>query len=109
MIDPTINLTSIVTILAIAVGIIITWATLKNNVVSITSEIVDLKKEMKKMGEVLTSVAVQNERLNSMDERMLSQGHRIDELRASVTRVEGLRYDETQDRFNRLMTTLEKQ
>lgn len=45
------------------------------------SEITGLKQEMSKMGEILTQVAVQNERMENMGKRMNIIDRRYDELR----------------------------
>lgn len=45
------------------------------------SEITELKQEVSKIGNLLTQVAVQNERLDNMGQRMNMMDHRYDELR----------------------------
>lgn len=44
-------------------------------------EISELKKEMSKMGQVLTQIAVQNERMDNLGARLNMMDRRYDELR----------------------------
>jgi hypothetical protein len=97
-----------VTLLVIGGGLVATATTTKNNVRDMKEDMIDLKKEIKELAKTMTMVAVQNERLGAMDLRLQTQGERTDENTARIARIESLRYDEMQDRFNRLMTTLEK-
>jgi hypothetical protein len=97
-----------VTLLVIGGGLVATATTTKNNVRDMKDDMIDLKKEIKELAKTMTMVAVQNERLGAMDLRLQTQGERTDENTARIARIESLRYDEMQDRFNRLMTTLEK-
>lgn len=44
-------------------------------------DVVDLKNDVKKIGELMTTVAVQNQRLDSINERQNLFDKRLDELR----------------------------
>lgn len=107
MIDSTINLQSIITVIMVGVGAIVTFVTVRNNVNSMKGEMVDLKQEVKKLADVLISVARQEERMTAMDQRMTAQGHRLDELRSTQARLEGGRFDQLCDRLNSLVISLE--
>lgn len=108
MIDSTINLGHILTIVGMGgVG----WATIaviKATVLQLGQRMDGVETDMKEMAKAVTTVAVQEERLNSMDKRLNLQGERTDENRAAIGRLESTRLDQMTDRFNRLMTTLEK-
>jgi len=107
MIDTSVNLGNLLTIVAIGGGLIATFVTMRTNVKGMHDELVDMKQEVKKLAEVLISVARQEERLTAMDQRLLAQGQRLDELRSTQGRLEGGRFDQLCDRFNMLITTLE--
>ena len=51
-----------------------------NSIADIDNTIRELREETKKLGTVVTELALQNQRMNYMEERMLAQGKRIDEL-----------------------------
>lgn len=107
MIDASINLGNIITIITVGGGIIGTFVAMRTTVTSMKGEMIDLKQEVKKLADVLISVARQEERLTAMDQRMLLQGQRIDELRMLQSRTDGARFDLLCDRFNGLITTME--
>lgn len=67
-----------------------------------------LEDDAKNMSRVLVQLADNNGRFSLLEERQMAQGKRLDEMRAAVTRVESLRYDDMQDRFNRAIATMEK-
>lgn len=54
------------------------------------------KAEMKKLQEVVLNQALQSERLNQMDQRMLAQGRRLDRMEGTVWRMPKLK-DETKE------------
>lgn len=102
-----IDTSSVVAIVTVGGGIIATFVTMRNAVNNMKGEMVDLKAEVKKLADVLISVARQEERMTAMDQRMLAQGARLDELRATQGRLEGGRFDQLCDRFSSLITTME--
>lgn len=108
MFDSTINLGHIITLVGmLGVG----WATIstiKATVLQLGQRMDGVEVDMKEMAKAVTMVAVQEERLSSMDKRLNLQGERIDEDRAAIGRLESSRLDQMTDRFNRLMTTMEK-
>lgn len=107
-IDTTVNVSNIITIAAMGgIG----WATIaviKATVASLGTRMDGVENDMKNMAKAITTVAVQEERLSSMDQRMHSQGLRIDEMRGAVARLEGGRFDQMLDNFNQLMLTMKK-
>ncbi len=52
-------------------------------------EIADVKKEVSKIGQILTQVAVQNERMDNMGQRMNMMDRRYDELRRGQGFIKG--------------------
>lgn len=107
-INPNIDAGSIIALIGVLIGIAVAWGALKNNVKAITTEMIDLKTEMKAIGVLLIANARHEERLLAMDERLTLQGRRIDSNQATIARLEGSRHDETVDRFNRLMLAVEQ-
>lgn len=67
MIDPTITIGNVVEISVIACGGIITVVTLKNRILDITTDIVDMKEELKKVGQVLIQMAVTDQRVTNLE------------------------------------------
>lgn len=108
MIDSTINMGHIITLVGMGgIG----WATIaviKATVSQLGLRMDGVEVDMKEMAKAVTTVAVQEERMNSMDRRLNLQGERTDENRAAIGRLESSRLDQMTDRFNRLMTTMEK-
>lgn len=80
MIEQTITIGNIIEIAVIAVGGISVFITLRNTVANIKADVDSLQVEIKKLGEILVSLARYDERLVSLDKRVTAQGRRIDEL-----------------------------
>lgn len=107
MIDTTVSLQGILTIITVGGGLVATFATMRTNVRALNVQMGSLDKEIKKISDVLVSLARQEERMAGMDQRMLMQGSRIDEIRATQGRLEGGRFDQLCDQFNRLITLMD--
>jgi hypothetical protein len=69
-----------VTIISFIVGGIMFVNTIRKDVSFQGTRLTNIEDEVKKMREVIISIARQEERLSAMDQRMLSQGARIDDL-----------------------------
>ena len=74
------NLGNAVTIISFIVGGIMFVNTIRKDVSYQGDRLTDIEEEMKKMREVIITIARQEERMSAMDQRMLSQGARIDDL-----------------------------
>lgn len=103
MIDLTVNLGHIITILTVLGGIWTAFVTMKASVRGLSERMGGAEAELKKMSDVLITVARQDERMVAMDQRMLAQGQRLDEMRAAISRMEGGRFDVLCDQVNRLI------
>jgi hypothetical protein len=68
MIDYTINVTSIIQLVAIIGGGMAALAVLKSTVGNIKTDITDMKSELRKVGEVLVTLAVTSKRLDNVEE-----------------------------------------
>jgi hypothetical protein len=69
-----------VTIVSFIVGGIMFVNTIRKDVSYQGERLTGVEEEMKKMREVMISIARQEERMSAMDQRMLAQGARIDDL-----------------------------
>jgi len=67
MIDQTITVGNLIEITVIACGGLITVVTLKNRISGITNDIVDMKQELKKVGDVLVKMAVTDQRVANLE------------------------------------------
>lgn len=103
LVDASINVGNIITIVIVGSGAIASFVTIRNNVSGMKSDMSDLKQEIKKVTEVLISLARQEERANAADQRALLQGQRIDELRGVIGRMESGRFDALCDQLNKLI------
>jgi len=74
------NLGNLVTIVSFIVGGIMFVNTIRKDVSYQGERLTNIEEEMKKMREVIISIARQEERMSAMDQRMLSQGARIDDV-----------------------------
>jgi hypothetical protein len=126
MFDPTINIGSIATIVVMIVGGVgFVWHSRATSMVLATRLeardendrqwrlTVDRRFEvLERNTEALNNLALANKerdgRLNLFEERMMAQGKRLDEVRSTQGRLEGGRFDQLCDRFNQLITTMEK-
>ena len=52
----------------------------------IDASLEDFKREMRKLGEILVAQALQSERLNTMDQRLVQEGRRLDRVETKVFR-----------------------
>lgn len=91
IIDWSINLGNMLTICSFLVGgLYFVWAIKADTRVlavrldGVDKQFINVQDELKKMGEVLIAVARQDARLNAMDERLATQGKRLDDLSARV-------------------------
>ncbi len=69
-----------VTIVSFIVGGIMFVNTIRKDVSYQGERLTNIEDEMKKMREVIIAIARQEERMSAMDQRMLSQGARIDDV-----------------------------
>ena len=67
VIDATITIGNVIEISVIAAGGIITIITLKNRISNITTDLVDMKQEIKKVGEVLIKMAITDQRVTNLE------------------------------------------
>ena len=82
------NILTIVTFLVMGAG---TIYTLKNDVRYQSQRLDNIEDTMRKIQDVLIKVAVQDERLAAMDQRMMLQGQRIDDVMRTIgTRMDDL-------------------
>lgn len=86
MFEPNISLGNILTIIAFFVGGLAFVYSLKADTKihdarfdMFAEQLTDLKEEIKKLNEVLVQLALQGGRIASVEERLLSQGRRLDE------------------------------
>lgn len=86
MIDPAVNLGNLLTIGVVVVGAAgFIWAlkgdarVLAQRLSSQDDVLREMKDEVKKIGEVLITLATQNVRLQTIEERQLAQGKRLDD------------------------------
>lgn len=70
MIDATITIGNMIEISVIAAGGLITIVTLKNRISGITTDIVDMKQELKKVGDVLIKMAITDQRVTNLEKDM---------------------------------------
>lgn len=75
MIDATITIGNVIEISVIAIGGIITIVTLKNRISEITTDLVDMKQEIKKVGEVLIQMAVTDQRVTNLEKDVRELRH----------------------------------
>ena len=74
------NLGNVITIISFIVGGIMFVNTIRKDVSYQGERLTNIEDEMKKMRDVMVSIARQEERMSAMDQRMLSQGARIDDV-----------------------------
>ena len=67
VIDATITIGNVIEISVIAAGGLITIITLKNRISGITTDLVDMKQEIKKVGEVLVKMAITDQRVTNLE------------------------------------------
>lgn len=87
MIDWTISIGSIVTILTVLVGIVGFVMTVHNRVDALSRRMGSLEEGIRKLVDVLIVQGRQDERMNSIDGRMLAQGARLDDLSRQIDRL----------------------
>lgn len=75
MIDQTITIGNIIEISVIACGGLITIITLKNRIADITTDLVDMKQELRKVGEVLIQMAVTDQRVTNLEKDVRELRH----------------------------------
>jgi hypothetical protein len=107
MLDATVSLGSILTMLTVGGGLIATFVTMRTNVMALNVQMAGLDNEIKKISDVLVSIARQEERMTAMDQRMTTQASQIIEIRATQGRLEGGRFDQLCDHLNRLIIIMD--
>lgn len=75
MIDPTITVGNIIEITVIVIGGLGTLLTLRNTVNNLKADMTDMKAEIKKVGEVLVTLAVTTKRLDNAEEDIRELKH----------------------------------
>ncbi len=60
--------------------------TIRKDVTYHGDRLANVEEEMKKIRDVMVSIARQEERMSAMDQRILAQGARIDELTKRISR-----------------------
>jgi hypothetical protein len=83
----TINLGNILTIATFLIGGLSFAYTIRSDVKVTSVRLTAVERELSDLRKVVVEIARQEERLNSMDSRMLAQGVRLDQI---VSRVDGL-------------------
>jgi hypothetical protein len=102
MIDFTWNIGAIVQIGVLVLGGVATLVTLKNTVAAIKTDIVatkletdkrfdNIQSELRKIGEILISIARFDEKLASLDARVTTHGRKLDDLSRGDGYVKGPR------------------
>ena len=80
-----INLGHLITIAVLLVTVTSSFTTLRSSLVRVFERMIPIEDELKKLREIIVVTARQDERLNAMDQRMLAQGKRFDDLYAIVS------------------------
>ena len=75
MIDQTITIGNLIEITVIAVGGIITFARLTNRIAAMSGDLVDMKQEIKKVGEILIKMAVTDQRVANLEKDVRELRH----------------------------------
>jgi hypothetical protein len=81
------DLGNILTMVSFLIGGIYFVATIKNDVRSSSTRLENVERELFELRKVVVDLARQEERMNSMDQRMLAQGVRMDQLIARIDRL----------------------
>jgi hypothetical protein len=81
MLDLTVNLGNILTILSFVVVGASIAASIRSQVTTMAIRLLSLETEIKKLSEVLIALGRQDERLNAMDARLISLEHDFRDLR----------------------------
>lgn len=84
MIDFSINLGNILTVVAFIVGGVGFVYTMQSRIEALSTRMISLEGEIKKMVDVMLLQARHDERMNAMDQRLSAQGSRLDELAQRV-------------------------
>lgn len=79
-VDYTISIGNIIEIGSIIGGGFAVFLTLKNNVATLKEDVTTMQQEVKKLGEVLISMARYEEKLQNLDRRVTVHDNKIDEL-----------------------------
>jgi hypothetical protein len=82
-----VNLGNLLTMLTFLVGGVGFAYTIRGDVKITALRLTAVEKELADLRKVVVEIARQEERMNSMDQRMLAQGVRLDQI---VSRVDGL-------------------
>ena len=86
MLDLTINLGNLLSIIVFVGGGIIFVTRVQGKVDALAIQVLSMEEEMKKLVEVLIQQGRHEERLAAMDQRMMAQGSRLDALLERVNR-----------------------
>jgi hypothetical protein len=79
-VDYTISIGNIIEIGSIIGGGFVVFLTLKNNVATLKDEVTIMKQEVRKLGDILVSMARYEEKLQNLDRRVTVHDNKIDEL-----------------------------
>lgn len=90
-IDWTISIGSLIQVVVILLGGVSVLVTLRNTVAGLKTDVADIQKELQKMGDILTKMAVAETRLDNQDTRLGRVEHDIRDLRRGVGFVKGHR------------------
>lgn len=81
LIDPTITIGNLIEIASIVLGGLLVMVRLNNTVAKLAVDMQQVQAEIKKIAELMTTVAVQDVRLDSLNDRLNTMDRRYDELR----------------------------
>jgi hypothetical protein len=84
VIDPTITIGNLIEITCILGGGALTIVRLNNSVVKLSIDMQEVQAEVKKIADLMTAVAVQSVRIDSISERINTIDRRYDELRKNA-------------------------
>lgn len=87
MFDTSISLGNLLTIVTFLGGSFFFAGVVRSRVDALAIRLLTLEKSMEKIVEVLVIQGRQEERMNSIDGRLLAQGQRIDDLSRQVNRL----------------------
>lgn len=79
--DPTINLGSVVMAAGFVIGGVTVVVAMRSDLKGMTTRLLNVETEMKKITEILVVAARQEERLNAQDQRLNAQAREISDLR----------------------------
>lgn len=93
-----VNLGNIITIISFLVGGIVFANTIKIRVQGLTDGFKSIQEEVHELKTVVVTIARQEERLTAMDQRMLMQGQRVDNVADKVNHMLLTSYDKKENK-----------